>query len=623
MKKLKKTGIKAKITVGVILTIFALSLVVLPPNNTKAIDPFFTLVAKTGDSVGADYLNFVRQHCARIGINLDVQVLDWPSFVGELIAFRDFDLCCVGLSGGGADPDFSGVYDENGSLNLFGYDTSMDWDEDLGTGINEWYMKQGTLIMPPDSEERVQHYWAWEQYLMDKICPMKVLYSPRAYVTHWSNLVGYNYSDGLYQSWGKMYWDGAHTGQVSTNEFVISNDPWSDLNPLFQDDAASSQVSNAVLDTLIFYDADLTVWPHLATGWIHINETYLRINIREGVKWQDDPGGLFLDEYLDVDDVYFSLYAWKTVSNDQHLYAWIEELVKVDQYTLDLFIDGDPSTPENEPYAPYLPSLSLNILPEHYLNQSQLADGVTPDISHPSWSVYTTDAFGTGILQMDDFVEGVETTLKPFEDCWLRDPLVNSDPALDVENRFGTTYGIDYLRIRVIPDAQTALLEYEAGKTDLEGVTAFPSRRDQFQADPDHTIQNDLIFFFNFIGYNMREVRPHIGSRALAPGDPSMTVGLAVRKAINYAIDRQEINNVEHAGEYSISDHPIHSKMGIWCNPNIIRYNHDIDKAREFMTKAGYDLGWTAETPGFTIGIALTAFISTIAIAAVVYRKKK
>jgi len=29
--------------------------------------------------------------------------------------------------------------------------------------------------------------------------------------------------------------------------------------------------------------------------------------------------------------------------------------------------------------------------------------------------------------------------------------------------------------------------------------------------------------------------------------------------------------------------------MGIWNNPNIIRYNFDIDKAREYMTKSGYD----------------------------------
>ncbi|MBN1329194.1 MAG: hypothetical protein JXA54_06950, partial [Candidatus Heimdallarchaeota archaeon] len=120
------------------------------PADIDSVDPFFTLVAKTnGGGQRPDYLNFLRQHLARIGIDVSVIIQDWPTFVGELIAFRDFDICYVGLTGGGADPDFSGVYDENGSLNLFGYHTSMDWDDELGTGLNEWYMKQGTLIMPP------------------------------------------------------------------------------------------------------------------------------------------------------------------------------------------------------------------------------------------------------------------------------------------------------------------------------------------------------------------------------------------------------------------------------------------------------------------------------------------
>ncbi|MHA1220837.1 MAG: hypothetical protein ACTSQB_03810, partial [Candidatus Heimdallarchaeota archaeon] len=168
-----KNKMKSALIVGVVISLFAIGALNVQPAETDAASPFFTLVAKTnGGGVRPDYLNFLRQHLARIGINVDVVILDWPTFVGELLSYRDFDICYIGLSGGGTDPDFTGVYDENGSLNLFGYHTSMDWDEDLGTGLNEWYMKQGTLIMPPDSEARVQHYWDWEQYMMDKINPL-------------------------------------------------------------------------------------------------------------------------------------------------------------------------------------------------------------------------------------------------------------------------------------------------------------------------------------------------------------------------------------------------------------------------------------------------------------------
>jgi len=141
--------------------------------------------------------------------------------------------------------------------------------------------------------------------------------------------------------------------------------------------------------------------------------------------------------------------------------------------------------------------------------------------------------------------------------------------------------------------------------------------------DPRFEIQSDTTFYFGFFGYNMREVRENIGSRVVAPGDPSLTVGLCIRKAISYALDRVEINNVIHRGEYTITDHPIYQKQGIWCNPNIIRYNHDLDKAREYMTKAGFDLGWTPTTPGFSLLITLASLMAVASATFLIIKKRK
>ena len=66
-------------------------------------------------------------------------------------------------------------------------------------------------MMPPNSQERIQHYWEWENYLMDKILPMQPTFTPKTYMAHWKNLIGYNYSEGILQSWGKMTWDGSGT----------------------------------------------------------------------------------------------------------------------------------------------------------------------------------------------------------------------------------------------------------------------------------------------------------------------------------------------------------------------------------------------------------------------------
>ncbi len=581
---------KLKQLIGIsILILFTVNSCFLNTSKVDAIEPYFTLVFKTnGGGVRPDYGSFIKQHLARIGIGVEVIIQDWSTFVGELIAYRDFDICYVALSGGSADPDFTGIYNENGSLNLFGYHTDMDYNETLGTGLNEWYMKQGNLIMPPDSTERVTHYWNWEQYLMDKILPCQPTFVPKTYEAFWSTLDGYDIEDGIKQSWGKMSFSGLHAGQITTTEIVTTNAAWSDLNPIFQTDLGSSEIISATMDDLVYYDADLNVHPHLAKNFTFLNDTTIEIEIRTGIKWQNDPDGLFLDEYFDAEDVYFTLHTRATVSNDVTNYNWIKKLELVDSTHMKIYIDGDPNTPKNDVFAPVITYLADTIHPEHYLNQSQLPDGITPDITHPSWATFATNCFGTGLFELGTFTEGVETELDIFSDCWMLDPTVDKTD-MDFVNRFGDfTGGLDSWRIRIIPDPLTAILEFEQGKIDLVGITQYPVRREEMIADPDFEVQNDIKFNLGFYGYNMRPIRPDIGNPNPAPGDPTITVGLAVRKAISYALDRVEINNVIHKDEYTITDHPIYLKLGIWCNPNIIRYNHDLDLAKEFMVIAGY-----------------------------------
>lgn len=549
-------------------------------------ESYFTLVAKThsGD-VSVDYLNLIKQQLAQIGINLEVIIQTWPEFVGELLVFRNFDLCSVAIDLQDRDPDMTGVYNENGSLNLFGYHTDMDSDDALGTGKNEWYMHQGNLIMPPNSEERIQHYWDWEQYLMDEILPMKPLLAPNNYEAHWSNLNGYNYSDGILQSWGKMNWSGSHAGQISTDELVIADAAWSDLNPLFQDDTSSKFISSAILDPLFWYDSDNSFWPHLAKSLVHLNDSHVRITLREGIKWQPDPDGNFTDEYLDAEDVYFSIDAWSYVSGYNPQTFWLEEMKIIDKYTLDLFIDWDSSTPENDPHAAYMSFLDLKILPEFYLNQTQNAYSGLPDVTHPSWYKFATHCFGTGLFELTSYNPNTDTILNVFPDCWRMNASITNDPALNWNERFGDfTGGLDQLRIRQISDYYTILAELEQGRVDIESVTDDDYRRAQYVANPDFTIESKIYgTYLNFIGYNMRPVRPVIGSYDPWFINHSISKGLAIRKAISYAINVDEINQIVHGGEYTQIYHPIPIALGVWCNPNIIKYNYDLDKAKEYL----------------------------------------
>ena len=587
--------------------------------ETKSIEPYFTLVAKASTYDGYDVLSFVKQHLARIGIEVDVIISGWLNFPIELIAFRDFDLAYISLIGEINDPDFTGVYNENGSLNIFGYHTSMDYNETLGTGLNEWYMKYGRTMLPSNSSERVQHYWDWEQYLMDKILPMKPLFSANDYAYYWDELKGYNLSKGILQSWGNMYWNKSHLGQASTNELVICDDPWSDLNPIFIGSASSKFITEAIMDPLFWFDPNKSMWPHLAESFEVRNETYLRIKCREGVKWQNDPDGLFPNEYFDAKDLYFTLFAMKnfnTYSSYQRM-NWIDSMKIIDKYTLDLFIDADPRTAEKEPFAPIFSELAIEILPEHYLNQTQTEDGITPDITDESWAKFSTHCFGTGLFKFHSFTEGSETVLKIWDDSWRMNSTLTEDPALNYENRFGDfSNDLSALRIIILDENYESVL-LEGGLIDLMTTCQALSNSDidMTNIKAQKIIKSSL----SFIGFNMRPVRPVIGDTEPCERiDENISNGLAVRKAISYAIDREEINKIVYKSEYPFADYPIYSSLGIWCNPNIIKYDFNLEKAYYYM-------GISPKTSTVNVGLSIGVFnlIFIISCCYTYFKKKK
>ncbi|NHK31203.1 MAG: hypothetical protein FK730_07620 [Asgard group archaeon] len=560
-----------------------------PIEIESTFEPFFTLVAKTNVSINRyTILNFVKQHLGRIGIEVIPIEMEWGSFLTDLFTFHDFDLCFLDFFDGEADPDWSKVFGENGALNIWGYNTSIDWDEELGTGKNEWYLQQGKIIIPPDSEERIHHYWNWEQYMMDKILPLQPMFSPVNYITAWSNLQGYEDDKGLKASWGKLSWDSLHEGQKNSTEIIITGSSRNELNPLFRFSIIpKDSIPYLVFDSLITYDEDLNFYPHLAQDWTFLNDTHLRMNLRQNIKWQTDLDGFFQNEYFDADDVIFSFYAWKHISDMRGSFSWLENVKKVDKYTVDFFIDQDSSTPENEPYAPLFKYIVREILPEHYLNQTQLADGKTPDITHESWTTFSANCFGTSLFELASFLE-VESNLQLFEECWWLDPSVDKT-GMDFENRFGDfSGGISKLKMRIIEDTDQMYAQFELGQLDIINLQTNLYMKEKLQENPSYTIYEVNPFCYSFLGYNLREDRQIIGNREPAPGDSNITVGLAIRKAISHAIDRDEINQVLFGGNFILQDYPIYQNATKWCNPNIIRYNHDLDKAREYMRIAGY-----------------------------------
>ncbi len=150
---------------------------------------------------------------------------------------------------------------------------------------------------------------------------------------------------------------------------------------------------------------------------------------------------------------------------------------------------------------------------------------------------------------------------------------------------------IETFNVRVISDISADLAEFKAGKLDWTSLTAFPSERKQMQADPRFEVQSFVGASMTFMFINMR--RPFIGGvdnfkYLTVPGKEEYTKAVAVRKAMCYAVDRDEINQVIHDGEYLISHSVIYPYTAYYYYNDILKYNRDLGAAVEWLNAAGY-----------------------------------
>jgi len=168
-----------KAVILICLVIISLNLISKEVPKAKSVDPFFSLVARGTNTRHMDYLNLIKQQLEKIGIHLKLEFYNFTySNPSEFVALRNFDLQIVEFPWNIIDDPFhSLIYTENASLNLAGYDTSLDWDEGLGTGINEWYIQTGLQMTPNNSQERLNLCWDWQHYLMDDILPCLPLFA--------------------------------------------------------------------------------------------------------------------------------------------------------------------------------------------------------------------------------------------------------------------------------------------------------------------------------------------------------------------------------------------------------------------------------------------------------------
>lgn len=310
----------------------------------------------------------------------------------------------------------------------------------------------------------------------------------------------------------------------------------SGLVPMLAGEAAASAVAQHIFSSLLRYDKNLEFEGQLAESWqISPDQKVITFKLKPNLKWADG-------KPLTSADV---LFTWKLITDEKTRTP----------YGSDYKLVVKAETPDArtfrvsyaEPYAPAINSWAgLDILPKHLLEGKDI--NTSPFVRNPVGSHY---------YKLEKWRPGEQVSL-------VRNPLSTQGPA-----------HIERLVSRFIPDEASQFLELMANNIDTMALSPVQYAR-IFPARPElqkkFALYKELGNNYTYLGFNLKH----------KPFDD-----IRVRKAINYAINKQELIDGVLLG----MGEPVASpyKPGTrWSNPKLKPYSYDPDKARALLEDAGF-----------------------------------
>lgn len=337
---------------------------------------------------------------------------------------------------------------------------------------------------------------------------------------------GYVRESGAGGAEGRDYGDTLVVGSIGEPSILI---------PMLAGDSASHEVAGLIFNGLVKYDTDLTIIGDLAKSW-DISEDGLQItfHLRKDVKWTDGV------EFTARD----VMFGYRTIINDSTPTAYKEDFLQVKKAEV-----LDPYTfrvTYKKPFAPALSSWgNLPVLPRHLLEGKDITKG----------------SFGRNPVGMGPFI------LKKWEPGQKITLVAN-------KNYFEGRPYIDRYVYRIIPDPATMFMELRAGGVDMMGLTPIQYTKQTSTAFFKKNFQKFRypVFAYTYLGFNLRH--PFFKDRR-------------VRRAIAYAVDKQEVIDVVLFGLGSVATGPY--VPNTWpYNPDVKRYGYDPHRAKQLLREAGW-----------------------------------
>lgn len=312
--------------------------------------------------------------------------------------------------------------------------------------------------------------------------------------------------------------------------------------------------------------------PALAESW-QVNPETLEITftLRPNLKWSDG-------EPLTSEDVVFTyndLYLNPQIPTDTRDILRIGEAGQFPAVTA--LGDRQVKFTLPEPFAPFLRTCGLPILPAHILRPyvEQLDSSGKPQVIS-IWGTDTDPAeiIGTGPFLMDRYRTNQRLIFR-------RNPYYWKQPEPFIERYIW----------QIVESTDTAMLQFRSGGLDVLGVTpeSFALlKREEDQGN--FTIYNGgPTSTTNFIGFNLNKGQRH-GRPLVDPVKSTWFNNVEFRRAIAHAINRQRMINNVYQGLGELQNSPISVQSPYFLSPEqgLKVYDYNPEKAKEILLAAGF-----------------------------------
>ncbi|MGH3695573.1 MAG: ABC transporter substrate-binding protein [Pseudonocardiaceae bacterium] len=316
---------------------------------------------------------------------------------------------------------------------------------------------------------------------------------------------------------------------------ALSDEP-TNLNPIFGDLYGSIYGDHwPIFSSLLDYNQQLELTPDLAAALPEVSPDGLTVTLalHDGVRWHDG-------EPLTAQDVVFTYRAFlnpavATTLRDE-LYDTLASVDAVGERTVRFGLSRvDPA---------FLDKLTLGIVPEHVLAGQDL--NTTP---------FNLAPVGTGPFVFDELRSGERMTLRANPDY------------------YGGKAGIARVVFSFVPDENVRATRLRSGELDVDAV-GLPPR----VADEVGTAE----------GVELIRI-PGESTLMHLPHQNPLFADLAVREAVNLAVDREAIAKGVFAGAARPTVSPIPD--GHWADSNVAVPRRDLTAARATLDAAGWKPG--------------------------------